>query len=234
MATNLGEEDAFRPLAGGPDRDDSGGGRGDAVATLPEAAPVTRRDLLRHAPRLRFVAGGLVRRVELLRLAFGVVWAIDAYLKWQPAFISGYASNVADGAKGQPSWLRPWFHFWRHIVNLDPHLLAYLTAVVETAIAVGLILGLARRAVYISGIFWSIGIWTIPEGFGGSFLSGATDIGTAIMYALVFAVLYTLEGLPTVTGVWSLDHRIERRAPGWRLVAEPGGRDPKELARVPR
>jgi nitrite reductase (NO-forming) len=168
------------------------------------------------------VAERLVRRVELLRVAFGVVWLIDAYLKWQPAFISGYAANVADGAKGQPGWLRPWFHFWRHLVGLDPHLLAYGTAVVETLIAAGLILGVARRLVYVGGIVWSIGIWTIPEGFGGSFLAGATDIGTAIMYALVFAVLYTLETLPTATGAWSLDHRIERLAPWWRTLAEPG------------
>ena len=179
-----------------------------------------------HRRRLAFVAGGLVRRVELLRLAFGVVWLIDAYLKWQPAFINSYASNAADGAKGQPGWLRPWFRFWRHLVNLDPHLLAYATAVVESLIAVGLILGFARRTVYLGGMLWSLAIWTIPEGFGGSFVAGATDIGTAIMYALVFGVLYTLESLPTLTGAWSLDHRVERLAPWWRILAEPGGRPP--------
>jgi nitrite reductase (NO-forming) len=162
--------------------------------------------------------------VELLRLAFGVVWLVDAYLKWQPAFINSYASNVADGAKGQPGWLRPWFRFWRHLVNVDPHLLAYATAVVETLIALGLILGFARRSVYAGGIVWSLAIWTIPEGFGGSFVAGASDVGTAIMYALVFGVLYTLESLPTLTGAWSLDHKVERVAPWWRILAEPGGR----------
>jgi uncharacterized membrane protein YphA (DoxX/SURF4 family) len=182
--------------------------------------------------RLLFVAGGLVRRVELLRVAFGVVWAIDAYLKWQPAFISGYAGNVADGAKGQPAWLRPWFRFWRHIVNLDPHLLAYATAAIETLIAAGLIVGFARRAVYIGGMVWSIAIWTIPEGFGGSFVAGATDIGTAIMYALVFGVLYALESLPTPTGAWSLDHRVERIVPWWRILAEPGARSPHTFPRL--
>jgi nitrite reductase (NO-forming) len=202
---------------------------GDAAATPPEGVTASGAEFRRRARRLNSVAGGLVRRVELLRLAFGAVWAIDAYLKWQPAFIAGYAGNVADGAKGQPAWLRPWFRFWRHIVDIDPHLLAYFTAAAETAIAIGLVLGLARRVVYLGGIVWSVAIWTIPEGFGGSFLSGATDIGTAIMYALVFAILYALEGLPTMTGAWSLDHRIERRLPGWRLLAEPGGRGPSQL-----
>jgi hypothetical protein len=52
------------------------------------------------------------------------------------------------------------------------------------------------------------------------------------MYALVFGFLYSLEGLPTVTGFWSLDHRIERHLPRWRLIAEPGGRHPGELTRL--
>jgi nitrite reductase (NO-forming) len=174
------------------------------------------------APGAHRIRGALIRRVELLRLVFGAVWGIDAYLKWQPSFVNAYAKNVAAGAQGQPGWLRPWFHFWRHITNQDPHLLAYATAVVETLIAAGLILGIARRTVYLGGILWSIAIWTIPEGFGGSFLAGASDIGTAIMYALVFALLYSLETLPTATGAWSLDHRIERRLRWWRVVAEPG------------
>jgi thiosulfate dehydrogenase [quinone] large subunit len=171
--------------------------------------------------------GRVVRRVEILRLAFGLVWIIDAYLKWQPAFIDAYAKNVADGAAGQPGWLRPWFRFWRHIVKVDPHLLAYSTAAIETLIAVSLILGLARRAIYVGGFLWSIAIWTIPEGFGGSFLSGATDIGTAVMYAFIFTVLYSLETLPTATGAWSLDRVVERRLPSWRHVAEPGEKAPK-------
>jgi thiosulfate dehydrogenase (quinone) large subunit len=165
-----------------------------------------------------------VRRVEVLRVAFGLVWLIDAYFKWQPAFISGYAASVAEGAKGQPGWLRPWFRLWRHLVSLDPHLLAYSTGIVETLIAAGLILGLARRCVYLAGILWSVAIWTIPEGFGGSFLSGATDVGTGIVYAVVFGILYTLETLPTATGAWSLDRRLERIAPWWRIIAEPGAR----------
>jgi nitrite reductase (NO-forming) len=202
------------------------GSAGGGVATMTAAQAVSAPVLPRERRHLHMLHGGVVRRVEILRLVFGLVWVIDAYLKWQPSFISGYKGNVAQGAQGQPSWLRPWFRFWRHIVNLDPHLLAYATAAVETLIAAGLILGFARRSIYIGGLLWSVAIWTIPEGFGGSFVAGATDIGTAIMYALVFVVLYGLETLPSATGAWSLDHRIERRLPWWRVVAEPGGRRP--------
>jgi thiosulfate dehydrogenase (quinone) large subunit len=165
----------------------------------------------------------LVRRVETLRLLFGAVWAIDAYLKWQPSFIHGYAGDVGSAAQGQPDWLRPWFRFWRQLVSHDPRLLGYATAVIETLIALALLLGLARRAVYLGGALWSLGIWIIPEGFGSSFLAGATDIGTAIMYALLFATLYSLETLPAATGAWTLDHRIERKFRWWQTIAEPGG-----------
>jgi thiosulfate dehydrogenase (quinone) large subunit len=169
------------------------------------------------------LAPRLIRRVEALRLLFGVVWAIDAYLKWQPAFIHGYAANVASAAQGQPDWLRPFFRFWRHLVAHDPRLSAYATAVIETLIALFLIFGFARRTLYILGAFWSLAIWVIPEGFGGSFLAGATDIGTAIMYVVIFAILYSLETLPTDTRAWTLDRLIERRIRWWPTLAEPGG-----------
>jgi nitrite reductase (NO-forming) len=184
--------------------------------------------------RRRALVKPLIRRVETLRILFGLVWAIDAYLKWQPSFITSYAQDVRSAAQGQPDWLRPWFRLWRHVAAADPRLLAYVTAVVETMIAAALLLGFARRAAYIGGAAWSLAIWVIPEGFGGSFLAGATDIGTAIMYVFVFAALYSLETLPAATGAWTLDRRIERRIKWWYKIAEPGGmsrskRDPMRL-----
>jgi thiosulfate dehydrogenase (quinone) large subunit len=168
----------------------------------------------------------LIRRVEVLRLLFGVVWAIDAYLKWQPSFIRGYSGDVASAGQGQPDWIRPWFRFWRHLVAHDPRLFAYATALTETLIALFLVVGFARRTLYVAGAVWSLGIWIVPEGFGGSFLAGATDIGTAVMYVLIFATLYSLEALPAGTGAWSLDRFVERRVRWWAFLAEPGGHVP--------
>ena len=179
--------------------------------------------------RRRSLAAPLIRRVEILRILFGVVWAIDAYLKWQPSFIRSYADDVASASQGQPDWLRPWFRLWRQVAASDPQLLAYATAAIETAIAIALLIGFARRLVYIAGALWSLAIWIIPEGFGGSFLSGATDVGTAIMYVLIFAALYSLEMLPTATGAWTVDRLIERRIPWWRGFAEPGASTPLEI-----
>jgi uncharacterized membrane protein YphA (DoxX/SURF4 family) len=180
--------------------------------------------VVRPEPAQARLGRRLIRRVEVLRLLFGAVWAIDAYLKWQPSFIDGYQADVASAGQGQPDWIRPWFRFWRHLVVHDPRLAAYATALIETLIALSLIVGFARLPLYILGALWSLAIWVIPEGFGGSFLAGATDIGTAVMYVLIFATLYSLETLPAGTGAWALDRLIERRIRWWPMLAEPGGR----------
>ncbi len=41
----------------------------------------------------------------VVRLLFGVIWATDAYLKWQPGYRSTYISNLKQTAQGQPAFL---------------------------------------------------------------------------------------------------------------------------------
>jgi uncharacterized membrane protein YphA (DoxX/SURF4 family) len=165
----------------------------------------------------------LAHRVVALRIGFGVVWAIDAFLKWRPSFSRNFVDNVAMGSMNQPTWLAPWFRFWRHVIGFDPHLFAYASAVIETALALGLLLGLARRLVYLGGAVWSLAVWSVPEGFGTPFTPGATDIGTGIMYAILFAALYALESIANPTAL-TLDTYIARRHPGWSIVGQPGRR----------
>lgn len=94
----------------------------------------------------------LAARVALIRLVFGLIWALDAWLKWQPDFISGFQDAVAEGAKHQAAFLKPWFDFWIHLTSIDPPILAVLTALLETLIAISLLFGLARRPMYIVGL----------------------------------------------------------------------------------
>jgi len=192
----------------------------DVVTTGSNTAARTQR---RWWHRSEVALPALTRRVVVLRIGFGVVWAIDAYLKWQPSFVHDFRKTVAEGAADQPHWLSPWFHFWRHVVGLEPHLFAYASAVVETALALGLLLGVGRRVLYLGGAVWSILVWSVPEGFGTPFTPGATDIGTAIMYAILFAALYSLESTANPT-VFTLDSRVQKRHPHWAIIGQPGGR----------
>lgn len=49
---------------------------------------------------------------------------------------------------------------------------------------------------------------------------GATDIGTGIIYVIVFLALYQLDTLADESP-WSFDPIIERRFPRWRIMSEP-------------
>ena len=89
----------------------------------------------------------------------------------------------------------------------------------ETLIAVALIVGFARKTTYVSAIAFSMLIWATAEGFGGPYTSGAADIGTAIIYALVFAGLLALSAY-TGTARYSVDHWLEQRVSWWWKVAE--------------
>jgi len=156
---------------------------------------------------------------DALRIAFGVIWLIDARLKWLPGFRAGYMSTIMGEAQSQPGWLQPWFHFWIRFQHPDAMFLAYLVAVVETLIALALIAGFARKLTYISAIVFSLLIWATAEGFGGPYTAGAADIGTAVIYAVVFAGLLTLSYYAGPAR-FSADYYLEKKISWWWRVAE--------------
>lgn len=162
----------------------------------------------------------LSRHVAILRIIFGLMLGIDAAFKWQPAFKNGFLSQIQGAAAGQPSWLHGWFSFWAQLLSHNPHAFAMLVTIIETLIALALIFGVARRATYMSAAVFSLLIWAVAEGFGGPYSATSTDIGTGIIYAVVFLSLYGLDRLAT-RSVWSLDNYIVKRLPWWSVVANP-------------
>lgn len=178
--------------------------------TLPEdkASPVGVDDR-RHA-----------RTVGGVRIAFGLIWLVDASLKWTSHFRNGYLEHLAEGAKGRPGWLQPWFRLWSNLQSPAPRAWAYFVAVVETVLALALLLGFARKVTYLGAVGFSVMIWATAEGFGGPYTgSGAdVDVGAGLIYAVAFVSLLLL----TAHGPdrYSLDAVIERRLPGWRRVAQ--------------
>src|SRR6266705_2937102 len=171
----------------------------------------------RPAMRLTQVQGTEVRKLpdwpkDAVRITFGVVWLLDAIMKWLPGFRSGYMDEIRSAADGQPAWLHGWFTFWINLQAPRVTFFAYLVAVIETAIALALIFGFARKLTYISAIVFSLLIWATAEGFGGPYTSGAADIGTAIVYALVFSSLLVLNA-QCGPARYSVDALIERRVP---------------------
>jgi nitrite reductase (NO-forming) len=166
------------------------------------------------------------RAVTVFRLAFALVWLIDATLKWLPGFRSGFSSMLDQAADGQPAWLHPWFDLWTDMPHGMATAMAYGTAMVETGIALALLVGFARKSIYLLGAVYSLLIWATAEGFGGPYQSGATDIGTAIIYTFVFVALLILDR--PGPDPYSVDAILEPRISWWSRVAEVGRR--KEIA----
>ena len=162
----------------------------------------------------------LAWHVAILRIAFGLMWAIDASFKWRATFIDNFLSDVQAAGQGQATWLHGWFNFWSTLLAHNPHLFAYGVAAIESLIAIALLLGLARRSTYLAAALFSLLIWAIAEGFGGPYGSDSTDIGTGIVYAVVFLALYGLDRL-AVPAKWSVDHYIQRKIPWWAVLANP-------------
>jgi len=157
-------------------------------------------------------------RVEgfgILRIIFGVVWAIDAAFKWLPGFHSNFEDYLNGGAEGQPAIIQSWINFWVKTVNVNTHVFAYLTAVGETALASALLFGVFSNLAYAGGTLLSLGIWTTAEGFGGPYKAGSVDIGAAIIYVLVFVALFlTNAGLH-----FGLDQRLTPALGRWGWLA---------------
>lgn len=167
---------------------------------------------------------------DALRISFGVIWLIDAVLKWLPGFKDGYMDTIMGTRDGQPFWLRWWFDFW---INLQHPAITFfwaLVATTETLIALALIFGFARKTTYLAAIVFSVLIWSTAEGFGGPYTSGASDIGTAIIYVVVFASLLALSYYAG-TARYSADYYLEKKISWWWRVAEV--RRPASAATTP-
>ena len=167
-----------------------------------------------------------------LRVAFGVIWAVSAALTWTTDFASHYVGYLHNAATGQPAWSAWWFQMWIGLVTPHVGFFVWATRIVETALALALLLGFARKTTYIAGILFSLLVWSTAEGFSGPYSVGATNIGAAISYVLVFAALIVID-LRAGPGPCSLDGLIERRRPGWRKFAEWNETAPPDQAARP-
>lgn len=152
--------------------------------------------------------GWRTKGIAAVRILFGLIWAINAWFKWHPVFQRNIVETVTGAKNGQPGLVQAWITLWGHIVASNPMLFARTLATTETAIAVLLILGLLGNLTDVVGILLALGIWSTAEGFGGPYRPGdSTDIGTAIIYAVVFAILLLI----SASRYYGLDQRLTPR-----------------------
>ena len=156
---------------------------------------------------------------SFIRIILGIVWLIDGYLKFSPGLVDSFPALIK--SEGQPSWLQPWFNFWSSVTSANAAPFVYSIGALEVILGAALVFGLMRKIAYLGGMVLSLLIWAIPEGFGGPYGPGSTDIGTGVIYSFLFLSLIIIN---TISGPskYSLDFLIERKIPFWKRVAEFG------------
>jgi thiosulfate dehydrogenase (quinone) large subunit len=98
---------------------------------------------------------------------------------------------------------------------VDPRFFAYAVAIGETTLALALVLGVFSNLSNLTGILLSVVIWSTAEGFGGPYQAGTTDIGAAVIYALVFVGLFLSQA-----GLYlGLDRRMTPALGRWGFLA---------------
>ena len=130
------------------------------------------------------------------RICFGALWLFDAALKWLPAFLLHFSSQITSVIPGQPAWIAAWLGFVAGVVHaIGPVPVALLVALCETAIAVALLSGRWLRLAIPFGIAYSLAVWTTAEAFGGPYSAAGTGVrgnvlGNVLMYLVPFLFLW--------------------------------------------
>ena len=134
------------------------------------------------------------------RIGFGLLWLFDAALKWLPAFLFHFSSQITSVIPGQPRWIALWLGFVATIIHaVGPVPIAILVGLSETAIAAGLLAGRWLRLVIPFGIAYSLSVWTTAEAFGGPYSTAGTGVrgnvlGNVLMYVIPFLFLWVAHG----------------------------------------
>jgi uncharacterized membrane protein YphA (DoxX/SURF4 family) len=132
------------------------------------------------------------------RILFGLLWAVDAALKWRPYFLTHFMDQLTGTLPGQPPWITTYIDWVIGVVHtIGPPVVAIVVAVVETLLALSLLSGRGLRLFVSLGILYSLAVWTTAEGWGGPYTSAGTGVrgnvvGNVIIYIVLFLYLWLL------------------------------------------
>lgn len=133
------------------------------------------------------------------RICFGLLWLFDAALKWLPAFLFHFSSQITSVIPGQPHWVAAWLTFVAKVITaVGPVLIAILVGLSETAIAVGLLAGRWLRLIVPFAFVYSLSVWMTAEAFGGPYTAAGTGVrgnvlGNVLIYLIPLLFLWVGE-----------------------------------------
>jgi hypothetical protein len=150
-----------------------------------------------------------------LTVALGVLWLLDAALQYQPyMFTTAFPSEViASTAAGNPDWIASPVHWSAQLIASNVLLYNALFATVQLVIALGLLFTATVRIALAGSVLWSLLVWWLGEGLGGSLAGPVSPLvgfpGAVVVYALIAVLVWPPRPRP-------------RRDPRRRSVASSG------------
>lgn len=183
----------------------------DYAMAVPATGPVRPTGAL--AERLRVTRRGL-------QIALGCIWLLDGLLQFQSyMYTHAFLAEVIEPtAKGQPGFISKPILTLAHFYGHNLTLWNTLSAEIQCAIGLGLIL--SRRSVrpaLLVSFVWAFVVWWLGEGFG-TILSGAPV--SPLMGAPGAVLLYLLIGLL----LWPRDENADGAPIDGGLLGRLGGR----------
>lgn len=149
----------------------------------------------------------------VMRIVFGLIWAANTILEANRPYVNKFLESIAKRVHGQPHAIRVYLHGVIHVIHtLNPHHVAMATVILDGLLALSLLTGIALRPLARLGILYTLFLWTTVGGFGGPYTAGATDPGTAIVYALTFMAVLAVPS----------ERRLAIGAPNSHLVETRG------------
>lgn len=140
------------------------------------------------------------------RILFGLLWTVDAVLKWQPYFLTHFTAQLTGVLAGQPAWIAAYIDLVIRVVQfIGPFPVAVLVALVESLIALSLLSGRGLRLSLPLGALYCLSVWTTAEGWGGPYTSAGTGVrgnvlGNVIIYVVLFLYLWAAQTRAPASG----------------------------------
>jgi thiosulfate dehydrogenase [quinone] large subunit len=155
----------------------------------------------------------------IVRILFGVLWAIDATFKWLPGFIGGQTLSDELGKSADVSVpvVHEWLVMWNSVGMANPGGFAVFIAIIETLAALALIFGVFSNAAFIGTAILSFGIWSGAEGFHLPFKDGMTDLGPSVGYIFASLALF----FAAAGSTWSADTWLRTKLGKFKWLAAP-------------
>lgn len=139
---------------------------------------------------------------NIARIWFALLWLFDAALKWLPAFLLHFRSQITSVIPGQPHWVAVWLGFVAQvIVAIGPVVFATLVGLSETVIGMSLLTGRWLRLIVPFAFVYSLSVWTTAEAFGGPYTAAGTGVrgnvlGNVLIYLIPLLFLWVAVRTP--------------------------------------